>query len=81
MSGCVLCLSDRVGAAEDLFDGANGAVFNPHDTDSLVRAFMRIFRMTDDELTRAHDASLRLAANIGLKTFADGVRNLAGREI
>ena len=81
LSGCVLCLSDRVGAAEDLFDGRNGARFDPYDTDSLVQAFSRIFRMTDEELTCAHDTSLRLAANIGLKTFADGVRNLAGREI
>ena len=81
LSGCVLCLSDRVGAAEDLFDGRNGARFDPYDTDSLVQAFARIFRMTDEELARAHDTSLRLAATIGLKTFADGVRNLAGREI
>ena len=81
LSGCVFCLSDRVGAAEDLFDGENGARFDPYDTDSLVQAFARIFRMTDEELARAHDTSLRLAATIGLKTFADGVRNLAGREI
>lgn len=81
LSGCVLCLSDRVGAAEDLFDGRNGALFNPYDTDSLVRALTRIFKMTDEELTCAHDTSLRLAATVGLKTFEDGVRNLAGREI
>jgi len=76
LSGCVLCLSNRVGAADDLFDESNGVLFDPYDTRGMADALARVMGFSDDELLRAQGASLKLAGRIGLESFVAGVRKL-----
>lgn len=75
LSGCLLFLSDRIGAADDLLSDANGIVFKPklHD---MKQAFERLFAMSDADWGMAHDQSLSRAHKIGLSSFTAGVRKL-----
>lgn len=79
LSGCVLCLSNRVGATEDLFNGKNGVLFDPFDLKEMEAALQRVMNMSDDEYCAAQQESLALARTIGTQTFVEGVRYLAKR--
>ncbi len=77
LSGCVLLLSDCIGAAEDfLAEGENGFAFRPKSVESIAYAMRRVYAMTDDELDKAHGVSLDLASHSSLKHFAEACTSL-----
>lgn len=73
LSGCVLLLSNRVGAADDLLEeGVNGLTFDPFDVndmaETLKAAMMRQFdTKTAAEKAREHGVDGFVAAMRGLK--------------
>ena len=72
LSGCVLLLSDCIGAGEDfLAEGENGFAFRPKSIESIASAMRRVYAMTDDELNKAHGVSLDLASHSSLNLFAE----------
>lgn len=73
LSGCMLLLSDRVGAAEDFVGDKNGVMVPPDDDDAIIAAFKRIMSMDDRRLEEAQAESLRLSGMIGLDTFVSAV--------
>ena len=75
LSGCALCLSNRIGAAEDLCTERNGVLFDPQDVEAMADAFSRLMRMNDSELCDAQAESLRMAKNAGLEKFVEGIKN------
>lgn len=72
LSGCVLLLSDCIGAGEDfLAEGGNGFAFRPKSVESIASAMRRVYAMTDDELNKAHRVSLGLASHSSLNHFVE----------
>lgn len=77
LSGCVLLLSDRVGAGMDLLSGRNGISFSPTSVRDMIRAIHKVTQMSDDALLEAQKESVRAAhENIGVGRFVDGVKKL-----
>lgn len=76
LSGCVLLLSDRVGAAKDMLGEENGFSFNPHSQESFAAAMRRVFEMDDAALERAHDVSIQKAKSKGTDSFVVGINEL-----
>ena len=76
LSGCVLLLSDCVGAADDLTGVHNGIRFNPRRVADISHAMQKVFAMTDDELDLAYRESLQQASRISPKAFAEGANRL-----
>ena len=74
LSGCVLALSNRVGAAADLAGKDNAVIFDPENPADMRRAMRAVMDMTDGQLARALRESLGLAGRIGLNTFVEAVR-------
>lgn len=79
LSGCVLLLSDRIGAASDFLTEKNGCVFNPFDERAFETAFTRIMSMTREEIAIAGAESLRVAREEGLAVFVDGIKYFTER--
>ena len=75
LCGCVLLLSDKVGAADDFVGAANGFMVAPDDISSQIVAFKKIMSMDGERLAIAQEESVRLAGTVGLKTFVEGVKN------
>ncbi len=73
LSGCVLALSNCIGAAEDLLSEHNGVSFNPTSLTDMTRALHHVFQMTDAQLLEAQEHSLSLAKRIGLNSFVAGL--------
>lgn len=78
LSGCVLFLSDCIGAGADLLTPENGVAFNPKSLSSFVQAMKQIFTMDDDALRRAREVSLEMAKAKGTDAFVAGVNKLLG---
>lgn len=78
LSGCVLLLSDCIGAAADFVSDKNGVLFDPLVTPSITHALEHSMQMTDAELLAAQEESLKLGAGISRATFVSGVRKLLG---
>lgn len=76
LSGCVLLLSNRVSAAEDLLNKKNGMTFNPKSTASIVSAFKKLYLMDDNALNIAHDNSLLQAQKFSKENFVSSVKVL-----
>lgn len=76
LSGCVLLLSDRVGAAKDMLGEKNGFSFNPCSSESFAAAMRRVFEMDDAALERAHDVSIQMAKSKGTDSFVVGINEL-----
>lgn len=74
--GCLLLLSNRVGAAKDLLCDKNGFTFNPYSLESFVEAMRKVFELDDNALTKAHEVSLSLSKTKGIRAFVDGVNQL-----
>ena len=75
LSGCVLLLSDCIGAGEDfLHSGRNGFAFRPYSTADLASAMEKVYAMNDDELRAARQESIDLSSHVGLASFVDGIR-------
>ncbi|MBO5643166.1 MAG: glycosyltransferase family 4 protein [Kiritimatiellae bacterium] len=73
LSGCVLLLSDRVGASEDLLTLENGVLFDPCSKKSMVSAMQKVFRMDDRDLELAHDSSIQVAKKINKSKFIESI--------
>lgn len=76
LSGCVLLLSDCIGAAKDMLAQENGVTFNPKSLPSFVNAMEKVFAMDDKALIRAREVSLEMAKTKGTDAFIAGVNRL-----
>lgn len=76
LSGCVLALSNRVGAADDFFAGKSGVLFDPHSVDDMVVKLRQVMRMTAEELEAARAGVLSAARAHGIDLFVGGVECL-----
>ncbi len=72
LSGCMLLLSDRIGAAVDFVGEKNGFLFDPCSIKAIVQAMRSVFCMTETDLERAHNESLIRAKEFGLARFVCG---------
>ena len=83
LSGCVLLLSNRIGAAEDLLrpigeNGGNGFLFNPYNVWDMARAFQQAMSLSDDCLNIAQSTSCELAKSFGPARFASAIESMLG---
>ncbi len=78
LSGCVLLLGNKTGAADDLLGIENGFSFNPYDTADMTCAIDAAMRMDDGQLLEAQRCSIAKAAKIGLGSFANSVMGMVG---
>ena len=76
LSGCLLLLSDRVGAAADLASDRNAFMVRHDSVDEVSSALRRAASYDEPRLARAEKASISLAAKISLSGFAHSVRSL-----
>jgi len=81
LSGCVLLLSNRIGAAEDLLypldqPNGNGLLFNPCDVHDMTRVFHKAMSLSDDQFNRAQPMSCELAKSFGPARFASAIRSM-----
>ena len=79
LSGCILLLSTRVGAAADFVGKRNGVLFNPMRIGAIIRAINKVVHMSDDELELAHEESIMMSRNASLEKFCMGVDQLCGK--
>lgn len=70
LSGCALCVSNRVGAGEDFISNANGRLFNPYSQEEMAAAFSELFSWSDEQFSVAQVESLKLADNASISEFA-----------
>ncbi len=75
LSGCVLLLSDAIGAKEDLVGKSNGFVFSATDSESLTMFLRQILSLSDGQLRAASAESVSLGRLISLSTFADACQS------
>lgn len=62
--GCIVCVSDGVGAAEIITDGENGFLFRSGDKRTMLEAFRRITLLSDEERLRiSRNASRMIEEN------------------
>ena len=73
LSGCALCLSERIGAAEDFFGEANGRMFDPFSTADISAKLSELMLLEEQDLCRVHDESVRLASRASLDKFVESV--------
>lgn len=79
LSGCVLLLGNRTGAAKDfLFAGRNGREFNPYSGKDIAGAMKWAMGLSDTALAEAQTESLRMAKNASLEKFVTGIRAFVG---
>ncbi len=76
LSGCVLLLSERVGAAADFVGLCNGVTFKPISVVDIAKAMKRVFEMDEQQLNCAQSESLQMAHGVNLISFIDGVNGL-----
>ena len=72
-SGCMLLLSDSVGAKYDFAKEDNSAIFDPSSVKSFTDGFVKLMSKKDEELTAAQKTSVALAQDFSPDVFA---RNL-----
>ena len=73
LSGCMLLLSDRIGARYDFAKPENSAIFDPGSTEAFAAGFSKLMAFTDEQLAAAQETSLKLATRFSPEIFA---RNL-----
>lgn len=78
LSGCVLLLSDRVGAAADFSGRQNSVEFDPFSDSSMVNAIRKVMKMSDECLMKASEESCLLARKINKESFVCSVKNCFG---
>ena len=81
LSGCVLLLSNRIGAAEDLLrpmseDGGNGFLFNSYNVGDMARAFQQAMSLSDDCFNIAQNTSCELAKSFGPARFVSSISSM-----
>jgi glycosyltransferase involved in cell wall biosynthesis len=57
--GCIVCVSDNVGAAELIQDGVNGFLFRSGRPGSILRTFKRITRLSEGEKLKISNHATR----------------------
>lgn len=70
LSGCVLLLSDTIGAKDDFVGSLNGFLFPATDEESLTTSLCRILSLSAEQLRAASAESIALGHLISLSTFA-----------
>jgi glycosyltransferase involved in cell wall biosynthesis len=76
LAGCVLILSNKVGAAPDFLTKANGALFSPMSVDSITAAMEEVMQWTPKQFDMAQEKTLELSQRFGGDVFADNVLKL-----
>ena len=76
LSGCVLLLSNCIGAKDDMLGKRNGFTFNPWKVNDIASAMHKAYSMSDDDLLIAHDESLEMAKNASIDKFVEGMNRL-----
>ncbi len=81
LSGCVLLLSNRVGAVEDLLmpiekSKGNGMSFDPYNVQAMEMGFRTAMTLTDDQLLVAQNTSCDLAQSFGPARFVASVKSM-----
>lgn len=76
LSGCVLLLSDAIGAKDDFLAKDNGFSFSSHSVRQMAHAFECLFAMDDERQRIAHDVSLTMARGASVDKFIAGLRAL-----
>lgn len=71
LSGCLLLLSDAVGARMEFARSQNSSVFRHGRPQELSNSILHLGRMEHVELEEGHRTSLRLAESCGPAVFAD----------
>lgn len=77
LSGCILLLSDRIGAAVDFGGPDNSVSFNPFSEDEMASAIKKSMALSDDEMLRASKESVKLGAKINKRLFVCSVFEFA----
>ena len=76
LSGCMLLLSDRIGAADDFLGRCNGYKFNPDSMADMVEKIGKCMCMTDVELLEAYRESLVVSRNASRELFVNSLKEL-----
>ena len=80
LSGCLLLLSNQVGAADDLLDETvNGFSFSPYSLEEMKMAMEKLMLMSDEEMEKGQVRSLELASKISLTSFANALTNFIAK--
>ena len=74
LSGCILLLSNVIGAKEDFVGNFNGFLFSAKDQQSLERAINNVVTLSDEEMRKASAESISLGRTISLESFVKGVQ-------
>lgn len=77
LSGCVLLLSDAIGAKDDFVGKENGFLFGATDEKAFARTMARAMALDDAALCRASRESLEKGRQISLDCFVKGVKYFA----
>lgn len=78
LSGCLLLLSDRVGAADDLSGKGNAFLFNPESVSDIASSFVKMTSLDCSQLKECQEESLRLANMISTEGFVKSLQSLLG---
>lgn len=76
LSGCVLLLSDRVGAADDFLAEHNGFRFSPYDRKGMALCFKKAMTMSDSDLDIAQAESIMQSAKFRLSSFVNAIKRV-----
>ncbi len=76
LSGCVLLLSEEIGAKDDFKGEHNCFTFPANNEQALAKALRRIMSLTDEELQKASAESVMLGKTHSFSTFIIGVKRL-----
>ena len=76
LSGCILLLSDKVGAKNDFLSVNNGFSFTATHMGAIQKSFERLLLMDDNALNLAQSQSLALAKCVSLDIFITAVERL-----
>lgn len=74
LCGCLLLLSERVGAAQDFAADGNSAVFNPYSVDEFAAGMEKLMDMSDAQKDEGGRISLKMAQKFSPKFFAAQMR-------
>jgi glycosyltransferase involved in cell wall biosynthesis len=78
-AGCVLCLSEAVGAADDFITPLNGTVFDPRDLKGLSNRLQEMTTMSNTWYENAVKTSIDLSQAYTPDLFVKSVSQLMGR--
>jgi glycosyltransferase involved in cell wall biosynthesis len=76
LSGCVLALSDSIGAADDFAGTTNSVIFDPHSEAGMTAALSGIASFDPAQWDHAQAESLRVASEFGPHRFSSELRKL-----